>query len=101
MKFKVCITAAGKGTRLNLSNRVNKAQIPINHQSIISRIISFYNKKTEIIIAVGYEKNKLKSYIKLAFPKHNIRFVIVDKYEGYGSGPGYSLLKCKNINLVN
>ena len=95
MKFKVCITAAGKGTRLNLSNEINKAQIPINNQSIISRIINFYTEKTEIIIAVGYKKNKLKSYLMLAFPKHNIKFVNVDKFEGYGSGPGYSLLKCK------
>ena len=47
------------------------------------------------MIAVGYKANKVKSYIKHIFPRRDITFVDVENFDGPGSGPGLSLLKCK------
>ena len=39
-KFKVCILAAGVGSRMGeLSQYVNKAILPINYKAVISHII--------------------------------------------------------------
>ena len=39
MKYKVCITAAGIGSRVSSISKNNKALLPINNQSVISKII--------------------------------------------------------------
>jgi NDP-sugar pyrophosphorylase family protein/mannose-6-phosphate isomerase-like protein (cupin superfamily) len=92
----VLILAAGLGSRLgNLTKNINKAMLPINNKAIISYIIDKFPKEYEFIICLGYKGEKLKQYCQLAHPEHNFTFVNVDKYEGQGSGPGYSSLQCK------
>ena len=54
-----------------------------------------YPKNTEYVIAVGYRSELIKNYLKITHPQKKIKFVKVDNYDGLGSGPGYSLLKCK------
>ncbi len=95
MFYKLCITAAGIGSRLSYSKDVNKALIPINKEAVISKIINIFSKKIEIIVAVGYQSAKLISYLKITHPDRNIKFVKVDKFIGKGAGPGYSLVQCK------
>ena len=59
--YKVCILAAGKGIRLGrLTANVNKAMLPIDFKAGISHIIEKFSKETEIVIAVGYQKEKLQ-----------------------------------------
>ena len=94
-KFKVCILAAGKGTRNSYSDNYHKALIPLNGKSIISNIMECYPKDTEFVIPVGYKSSLIKKYLKITNPKKKITFVNVDNYDGIGSGPGFSLLKCK------
>lgn len=95
MNFKVCILAAGKGTRNSYSNDYHKALIPVNGKSVLSNIIECYPVRTEFVIALGYKSELIREYIKISHPKKKIKFIKVDNYEGKGSGPGYSLLKCK------
>lgn len=92
----VLVLSAGLGSRLgNLTKNVNKAMLPINNRAIISYIIDKFPKEYEFIVALGYKGEELKQYCQLAYPEHNFTFITIDKYEGEGSGPGYSSLQCK------
>ena len=97
MKYKVCIQAAGIGSRLTIGKGLHKALIPINKKSILSRIIDLFPKKTSFIMLVGYKKDQIKSFINAKYPELNITYVEVRKYKGKGSGPGYSLLQGKKF----
>ena len=94
--YKLCILAAGKGTRNTSVLGLHKALLPLENQAVISHIIKSVPEDTKIVIAVGYKSEQVKSYIKTIFPKRDIEFVYVENYDGLTSGPGLSLLQCKN-----
>ena len=91
---KFCILAAGKGTRNNNISGLHKALLPLENKPTISHIIDKLGD-VEIVIAVGYESEQIKTYMDLVHSDKKITYVDVDNYEGVGSGPGYSLLCCK------
>jgi len=92
----VLVLAAGLGSRLgNLTKNINKAMLPIDNKAIISYIIEKFPKEYEFVVCLGYKGEELKQYCQLAYPDYNFTFVNIDKYEGEGSGPGYSSLQCK------
>lgn len=94
--YKVVILAAGKGTRLApLTDSINKALLPVGSKASISHIIEKFDPAVDIVVALGYEKEKIKEYLALAHPHHRFVYVDVDKIDGPGSGPGYSLLACR------
>ena len=96
--YKVCILSAGVGSRMGpLSENVSKAILPINFKAVISHIIEKFDQDTEFVIAVGHKKETVKNYLDLAHPENNITYVEIDKYIGPGSGPGYSLLACRDF----
>jgi UTP-glucose-1-phosphate uridylyltransferase len=98
MDYKVCILAAGAGTRMgDLTNHINKTILPVNFKASISYIVEKFADNVEIIIAVGHKKETVKDYLTLAYPEKKLTFVEVDNYVGPGTGPGYSLLQCKNF----
>ena len=95
--YKVCILAAGVGNRMGaLSEHINKAILPVNFKAVISHIIEKFSQDIEIVMAVGHKKEVIKDYLHLAHPERKITFVEVDKYMGPGTGPGYSILQCKD-----
>ena len=95
--YKVCILAAGVGTRMGgLTDKINKAILPVDFKAVISHIIEKFQTEVEIVIAVGHKKELIKDYLDLAHPERKITYVEVDKYLGPGTGPGYSLLKCRD-----
>lgn len=95
-KYKVCILAAGIGSRMgSLSDNIHKAILPINFKAVISYIVEKFPKNIEMVIAVGHKKDTIKNYLALAYPERKFTFVEVDRYSGPNTGPGYSLLKCK------
>lgn len=96
MKYKVCILAAGAGTRMgDFSNHINKAILPVNFKAVISHIVEKFPVDIEIVVAVGHKKETVIDYLTLAYPERNFTFVEIDKVVGPGTGPGYSLLQCK------
>ena len=95
--YKVCIQAAGIGSRLSICSGLHKSLIPINKKSILSRIIDLYPKNTEFIILVGYKKEQIKAFLDITYPNLNIQYVEIKKFQGVGSGPGYSLLQAKKF----
>ena len=94
MQYKVCITAAGIGTRISKISSINKALLPVGFESILTKIINKFPKKIEIIIAVGHQKEKVIEFLKISHGNRKIKIVEVDNFDKPGSGPGYSMLKC-------
>ena len=79
-----------------LGLQLNKALHPINGKAIISHIIEKFPAETEFVIGIGYLGEQVRQYLHLAHANRQFTFVLVDKYEGLGSGPGYSLLSCRD-----
>ncbi|MAH43688.1 hypothetical protein CL614_08290, partial [archaeon] len=93
--FKFCILAAGRGTRNNDVDGLHKALLPLENKPVISHIIDKLDKKVEVVIAVGYRAEQIKTYLNTVYDDRKITYVDIDNYDGEGSGPGYSLLCCK------
>ena len=94
--YKVCILSAGKGMRLGaLTKTFNKALLPINQKAIISHIIEKFPKNIEFVIATGFQGEKVEEYLSHAHSDRKISIVNVENFDGPGSGPGLSLLACR------
>ncbi len=91
----VCILAAGRGTRMGDLQALNKALLPINKKAIISHIIEKFSPDTQFIIALGDKGEQVRTYLEMAHPSHRFEFITVENFSGPGSGPGHSLLCCK------
>lgn len=92
----VCILTAGKGSRMGDTGKVfNKATFPLGDQAVISRLMAQFPQGTEFVIGLGYKGEQVRNYVELAHPNTKVSFVEVDNWDGEGSGPGYSLLCCK------
>jgi choline kinase len=94
--MKYCILAAGIGSRNNAISGLHKGLLPIQNIPMISHIINKFDSENEIIVVVGFLKEQIKSYVKFVHSDKKIKFVEIEKFSGKGSGPGYSLLQCKN-----
>lgn len=93
--FKLCLMAAGRGTRNNRFANLHKALLPLANRPVISYILDCIDPSTEVVIALGHLQDQLRSYLEYTHPHANFTFVEVDNYDGPGAGPGYSLLQCR------
>ena len=93
--MKYCILAAGIGSRNKAILGLHKGLLPIQNIPTISHTINKFDNEKEIIITVGHQSEQIKSYLKFVHPNRKIKFIEIDRYTGKGSGPGYSLLQCK------
>lgn len=95
--YKICILAAGAGTRMGeLSQHLHKTILPVNFKATISYIIEKFPAHLEIVVAIGHKKDTIVDYLALAHPDRKFTFVRIADYVGPGTGPGYSLLQCRN-----
>jgi NDP-sugar pyrophosphorylase family protein len=93
----VCILTAGKGTRMGTLGLVlNKALHTIDGKAIITHIINKFPQETEFVIGVGFLSQQVQQYLSIAHGNRKIRFVEIDNFDRPGSGPGYSLMCCKD-----
>jgi hypothetical protein len=95
--FKFLILAAGRGTRNQSIRGLHKGLLPLGNRAILSHLFDYVPRDVEIVIACGYKKEQLIGYVEYMHPDRNVQWVHVDKWEGKGSGPGYSMLKCKDL----
>jgi dTDP-glucose pyrophosphorylase len=94
--MKICILAAGKGSRMGTySEVIHKALLPLGNRAIISHIIEKFGVDQDYVIAVGFGADQIKDFIKIAHPDLKVEFVEVLNYAGKGSGPGLSLYTCR------
>ena len=97
MHYKVCILAAGKSTRTREAYNLHKALLPINNKPIISHIIEQFPKNVEILIALGYQGEKIKFLVKNSYKDRKIKFLNIKNYNKKKTGPGLTLLECKKL----
>lgn len=92
----VCILTSGRGTRMGeFCEIANKAILPIDNKGVISHIINQFPLDTKFIISLGFKADQVRNYLDIAHSDSDIEYVTVDKFEGEGTGPGYSLSCCK------
>ncbi len=92
----VCILTAGIGKRMGeLCSHTNKGLLPLDNKALISHIIDKSPKDHEVVIALGHKGDMVKEYCRAAHSDRDFIFVEVDNYKGEGSGPAYSISKCK------
>ena len=95
--LKVCILAAGKGSRNTSAEFSNKALLPVFNRAAISLIMNNFPDDTEFVIAVGHNYEMVQDYLEISEYKRNIKICKVNNFENLGSGPGLSLLSCKEF----
>jgi len=88
--MKVCILAAGEGTRNKYAKGSNKALLPLGDGTALSYIMGKF-PDAEIVIAVGYSSELIKAYVKKW-----ARVTCVD-VDDTSRGPGWSLLCCRDF----
>lgn len=94
--YKVLITTSGIGSRLGeLTKNTNKALIKVAGKSALSYIIESYPKDMGFVVTVGYLKEQVIDFIKNQYPRLNITFAEVDKFDGPGTSMGYSMLQAR------
>jgi len=96
MSYRVCIPAAGTGSRLgSLTRFINKSLVSIANRPTLSHLIEQFPVDTEFVIALGHKGHLVREYLALAYPQRQFLFADVQPFEGSGSGLGLSLLACK------
>lgn len=95
--YKVLLPTSGTGSRLkDITKKTNKALVPINDKPAITYILDSYPKEVPIVVTLGYLGESVKTFLEDTYPDRTFEFVWVDKYEGFGSSLGYSLLKARD-----
>ena len=95
-EFKFCILAAGCGTRNESLRGLHKALLPVGNRPAISIIIEKVDKSIPIVVALGHRGDQVRTYLENIHSERIFEFVYVENYRGPASGPGLSLLRCKN-----
>ena len=96
MSYRVCLPAAGTGSRLGgLTKFINKSLVSIANRPTLSHLIEQFPGDTEFVIALGHKGHLVREFLALAFPQRQFFFAEVQPFEGPGSGLGLSLLACK------
>lgn len=79
-----------------LGYNLNKALLPINQKAAISWIIEKFPADTQFVIALGHKGAQVREYLALTYPTKTFDYVDVKNFDGVGSGPGNSLLACRD-----
>ena len=94
----VIIPTAGIGSRLDLvTKNFNKSMIQLGDTPVISKIIDSYPLNAKFIIITGYKGDHIKEYLRLIYPKKNIKIIRIKLFNGPGSSLAYSLSQALNI----
>ena len=68
--MKIFIPTAGIGQRLaNLTVNLNKSLITVGSKPAISHIIDMFPNNSEFVIAIGFQGEKVRDYLKLVYPQ--------------------------------
>lgn len=93
--MKLCVLAAGRGTRMADAINIAKPLIPLENKPVIDYCIYQYAQQfDELIVVLGKRHKYVERFLKAYYENVNITFVYVDNY-AKGAGPGASLLAAK------
>ncbi len=95
--YKVFIPSAGVGSRLGeLTRDKNKALVRVAGKETIGHIVEKFPKNIEIVIALGYKGEQIRSFLENNYHDKKFTFVGIDNFDGPGSGLGYTMLQAEN-----
>ncbi len=102
MKYTLVVPCAGLGLRTKQhSKHINKALITVGQKPVICHIIDNMRPLIDrVVIALGYKGDMVKQVIQQYYKGEQssfFTFVQVDRYQGPGSGLGYTLLQCEKF----
>jgi NDP-sugar pyrophosphorylase family protein len=98
MSYRVCIPAAGTGSRLgHLTKFVNKSLVSIANRPMLCHLVEQFPADAEFVIALGHKGHLVREFVELTYPDRKFTFADVQPFEGPGSGLGLSLLACKEF----
>jgi len=93
--LKLCILAAGKGSRNSFSKILPKGFLPIDNKPGLTYLIDAFPNVSEVTIAIGSRGDIYRQFLPMLYPKLKFNFVEIENYDGPGSGPGASLIECE------
>ncbi len=97
MSYKVFIPSAGIGSRLGeFTKDKNKSLVKVAGRETLRYIVEKFPENIEIVIALGYKGEQIKSFLESNYVHRKFTFVEIDNFDGPGSGLGYTMLQCKN-----
>jgi choline kinase len=107
--YKLFIPSAGLGTRVRMYSKFeNKSLITIGDKPAIAHVIDSTPSNVEVVVALGHGASYVRQVLDAFYGGiRRITYVTVDKYEGPGSGLGYTLscarehLQCPFIFSTN
>lgn len=95
--YKLFISSAGTGSRLKAHTTYrNKGLMTLGLKPALAHIIEKFNPKIPIVVAVGYKRDSLIEILTEFYPNRDIEFIVVDNFDGPGSGLGYSMMQCED-----
>ena len=98
MPPKYLITSAGLGSRLGAySKHKTKALLTLGTKPAISHIIDKIPFDAEIVLALGYKGDLLRSAISAFHPDRKISFQTIDNYEGWIRTSSYTMRCCEKL----
>ena len=91
--LRICILAAGKGTRMN--SDLPKVLHKINNKTLLQFVIETSKSlnPTEIILIVGYKKEAVINSVN----KFNLSFA----YQNEQRGTAHAIMQCKELSLIH
>lgn len=94
----VIIPTAGLGSRMgNYTKNLNKALLPYKDKPVLGHIIENFPRDTKFIIPLGYLKEQIVDFCRVAYSDRDITFITVDDYSGPASGTAYTLKQCEKL----
>ncbi|MGE4132553.1 MAG: NTP transferase domain-containing protein [Bdellovibrionales bacterium] len=96
MKERVCVLLAGRGQRMGeTSEWIHKSLLSVGRRAILSRILELFSPDSEFVFAVHHRAQDIQDFMSIAHPETKVTYVHVTEIDGPGSGPGASLLHCR------
>ncbi len=96
MDYRLFIPCAGLGMRVSgIDDHVNKALLTVARKPIIAHILDRVPGSVTTVVALGHKGATVRDFLELAYPERRFVFVEIDRYQGPGSGLGYTMLACE------
>lgn len=78
-----------------LGQMTQKALLPVRSQAILSHVLEHFGPSHRFVIAISLFGQDMRDYCQIMHPEYEIAWVEVNPSSGYGSGPGRSVLCCR------
>jgi len=91
--MKAIILAAGVGSRIRpLTDNCPKSLLKVGGKTILEMMLSHIQHCgiTDVIFVLGYLQNQIRNYVKTAFPKLDVTYVVNENFAT--TNTGYSLM---------